>query len=229
MAQRIITFIFFLFIVNYCTLTTAQIDETQWWGNYTYHQNINDQWQVSTRLEMRYISLKENFYRTGLSPKVQYKSPYHLKYIIGSRFFYYDTDSRNGVIEYRPWLGLKYSHPSVQRISLTHQVKWEHRIFGDNTSTYESRLRYKLQVAKTLFKNDDKFLKIGFAPELFWSFGALNDGVYKNTRWGFPVSYQYNEKLVMEIVPFMQTNYDSMLNLLNDGFGVIQLNLKTFL
>ncbi|MDA3853471.1 MAG: DUF2490 domain-containing protein [Bacteroidales bacterium] len=208
---------------------SAQVKDLQWWGNYTYNHTINDQWQVSSRLEMRYIDLSENFYRTGISPSAHYQPKPNLKYLAGCRFFYYATASRDGVMEYRPWLGLKYAKSSPPILSLSHQLLWEQRIISTSNSTYESRLRYKFKVGTTLFKNKDHSLKIAFAPELFWSFGVFNDVSYKNTRWGFPVSYQYSEKIVMEVVPFLQTNHNGMLRLLDDRFGVIQLNVKTFL
>jgi len=229
MIRQITKLIFLLSILLHSSHTIAQSKDLQWWGNYTYHQTLHEQWQVSMRIENRYLELDKNDFRAGISPKVVYDTQQDFEYIVGSRFFYYDTASKDGVMEYRPWLGLKYAQPSPSSLSLSHQVRWEHRIYNNETS-YESRMRYKFKVGTTLFKAGKQALKVAFSPELFWSLGVFDDATYKNTRWGFPVSYQYNENLVMEVVPFLQTNHDGMLNPLSDeSFGVIQLNLKTFL
>lgn len=90
-------------------------------------------------------------------------------------------------------------------------------------------MRYKFKIGTTLFERKEHSLKVAFAPELFWSFNDWENNGYKNTRWGLPVSYRCNEKLVMEVVPFLQTNHNGVLSILDDKFGVIQLNLKTFL
>lgn len=229
MRTKRLKYLAFLLAVTISTSISAQLKNTQWWGNYTYNQSVKEHWQLSARLEIRYLNIGRNFYRSGISPKIQYQTKNNFKYTLGSRFFYYDTEDRDGIMEYRPWLGIHYSSARSQAISLSHQVKWEHRLWGQGISIYESRIRYRFKVGTTLYNKDDRKLKIAFSPELFWSFGEWDQVTYKNTRWGIPVSYQYNSKLVMEIVPFLQTNHNSMLSILDDNFGVIQLNLKTFL
>lgn len=208
---------------------TAQLGDTHWWGNYTYNQSVKQHWQLSSRLEMRYLDFENNFYRAGISPKLQYQGQKNLKYIIGSRFFLYNTETKDGAVEYRPWIGLSYGKPTLQNMYTSHQVRWEHRLYGEGGSAYESRIRYKFKIGTTLYERNERSLKVAFAPELFWSFNDWDEGSYKNTRWGIPVSYRYSEKLVMEVVPFLQTNHDGFLSVLDDRFGVIQLNLKTFL
>lgn len=229
MFSPLLKYVFLYLTIAVSTQINAQLDDTHWWGNYTYNQSVKQNWQLSTRVEMRYYSLDQNFYRAGISPKVQYQGDNNLRYIIGSRFLRYETESKDGIMEYRPWLGLSYSHPSKRAMFLSQQLRWEHRIFGDASSAYESRIRYKFKVGATLFERQEKSLKIAFAPELFWSFNDWDDGYYKNTRWGVPVSYRYSEKLVMEVVPFLQTNHNGFLSLLDEQFGVIQVNIKTFL
>lgn len=229
MKNKTIRLISLTILIAYSTLANAQLDKTQWWGNYTYNQSVKEHWQLSARLEMRYYNIDANLYRAGISPQVQYQSKKNFKYSLGSRFFYYDTESRDGITEYRPWLGLSYSKSSDKPLNLSHQIKWEHRLFGQGTSAYESRMRYKFKIGTTLFERKEHSLKVAFAPELFWSFNDWENNGYKNTRWGLPVSYRCNEKLVMEVVPFLQTNHNGVLSILDDKFGVIQLNLKTFL
>ena len=221
--------IIFSFILTLNALAVAQNTPTQWWGNYTYNYDISEQWQFSTRLEMRYTSLADKYYRSGIGPAVKYKANHKLKYIAGCRLFYYDTDSKSGVWEYRPWLGIKYAHPSSNALSISHKALWEHRIYGHNVASYQSRLRYKFKISSTLIEHNDRTLKVAFAPELFCSLGPFDTFIYKNTRWGIPISYQWNQNMLMEVVPFIQTNHNGIFGEIDEHFGVIQLNLKTFL
>lgn len=207
----------------------AELSTTQWWGTYTYNQTLNEEWRISARLGLRYYSFDQQFYRPDFCPHVQFSPGARLKYLGGARFLHWNTSSRDGVLEFRPWLGALYTHTLPDPLSFSHLARWEHRFWGSRISDYSSRLRYRLKFGATLYKKEEKSLQLAFAPEMFWALGAYDQAIYTNTRWGMPVAYRPSKKFVFEVAPFLQTNHNGLTTLLDDRFWVLQFNVKTFL
>lgn len=217
--------LFTLFLL--CTSHFAGASNNQIWFNYTLDKEVVDSWHTSLRVEMRYFDVAEGLFRAGASPAIQYKADNGFSYNLGARFFYYDTESQQDEFEYRPWLGLDYKKSFDIPLDFSQSLKWEHRLYGRSDREYESRLRYKFKFAASMLASNN--LQIGFSPEIFCSLGQFDSATFNATRWAVPVTYKPNAKIVLEFVPFVQTNHASLLSEIDDSFGVLQFNFKTFL
>jgi len=218
-----------LFVCCFSASMKAELGTTHWWGSYTFNQRLNEQWGLSAKIGCRYYNFETNEYRPDFSPQVQFAPGGHLKYQLGTRFFSWNTARYDGVMEYRPWLGLAYTHTKSGSLSLSHLARWEHRFWGAEDLDYSTRLRYRFKLGTALYEHGDKQWQIALAPEMFWVFGAYDEATYTATRWGIPLSYRYNKHFLFELAPFLQTKHEGISTLLDDQFCVIQFNLKTFL
>lgn len=206
---------------------SAQQVGAQWWGNYTYSQLLNERWNIGARLDVQYFDVSQNYTRKAVGSQVGYRPQKSLKYLFGTRMFVYDTSTRDGVLECRPWLGLSHSMKNSNALSISQFLRLEQRFFNDGNSN-ESRMRYRLRLGKTVYKHKKQSLQVSFSPELFLSFGDLDAANYTNTRLGMPIAYTYNQHLKVELLPFLQANHASLLELSDQHFAVLQLRMKTF-
>ncbi len=212
----------------FMTVLKAEVTTTNWWAAYTYNKKINEEWQLSARLGLRYYSFDKGYYRPDFCPHVQYTPEGNFKFMLGARLLDWNTDKYD-LREYRPWIGTSYSHAMFQPLTVSHTIRWEHRFWEDGVVDYNNRLRYRIKLGTTLYKKEEKRLQMAFSPEMFWVFGAYDQATYSITRWGFPLTYRYSKKWQFDISPFLQTNHNGIATMLDDRFWVLQFNIKTFL
>lgn len=219
----LIIFFFFSFFS-----AKGQESEFQLWLDYDHQNKINSNWRFFSDYGVR--SQFNDWVRIHARPSFGFKPGAKIDYRAGVGFFYlFDTYDINA-FEIRPWQGVLFSWPSIDRFRFKNYIRLEERFVTDigiNYNNFILKLRYKIGLAIPL--NNDRIIpKTFYIPVSFEMFFNLvfeeqpinNDRV----RFELGLGYMINDKTRITCLYTLQEVYFKENNYIDFGEGFSQID-----